>query len=87
MSRFQINGRIPFYYWFFAGILVGVLIGWMFSGFINMLFRMLLFGGVIVVIGLAIYLWGKVSRTNDRPARQNDIPDGNWRTIDPSGRK
>jgi hypothetical protein len=87
MNRFQINGRFPFYYWLFAGILIGILIGWMFSGFINMLFRLLLFAGVVIVIGLAIYLWGKISRTNGPPARQNDIPDGNWRTIDPSGRK
>lgn len=85
MHRFQLNGRFPFYYWFLSGILLGILIGWVFSGFINLLFRMALFAGVVLVIGLAIYLWGRISRSNGPPARQNDIPEGNWRTIDPSG--
>ena len=87
MNRFGRNGTVPFYYWFLAGLAVGILMGWFFSGFINMIFRFALLAGVVVVIGLIIYLWQKAGRPGQKVANQNDIPDANWRTIDPSGRK
>lgn len=87
MDRIQRNINFPFYYWFIAGLLVGILMGWFFSGFINMIFRVLLFAGVVVVIGLIIYLWQKTGRSNGGATKSNDIPEANWRTIDPSGRK
>lgn len=87
MNRLRLDGKFPFYYWFLSGILLGMLIGWMFSGFINLVFRLLLFAGVVVVVGLAIYLWTRISRSSSSSTRQDDIPEGNWRTIDPAGRK
>lgn len=87
MNRSWLNGTVPFYYWFLAGLAVGILIGWFFGGFINMVFRLALFAGVMVVIGLIIYLWLKANRTGEGSTKSNDIPEANWRSIDPSGRK
>jgi hypothetical protein len=87
MNRLQRNGGFPFYYWFLAGLFCGIVIGWFFSGFINMLFRLALLVGVVVVIGLIVYLWQKSNRSSGITANQSDIPEGSWRNIDPSGRK
>lgn len=87
MNRLQRNGGFPFYYWFLIGLVTGVLVGWFFSGFINALFRVALFVGVIAIIGLIVYLWRKGNRSSGVAANQSDIPEGSWRNIDPSGRE
>jgi hypothetical protein len=87
MNRLQRNGGFPFYYWFLIGLVTGVLVGWFFSGFINALFRVALFIGVIAIIGLIVYLWRKGNRSSGVAANQSDIPEGSWRNIDPSGRE
>ena len=87
MNRLQRNGGFPFYYWFLIGLVTGVLVGWFFSGFINALLRAALFVGVIVVIGLIVYLWRKGNSSAGVAANQSDIPEGSWRNIDPSGRE
>lgn len=87
MNRLQRNEGFPFYYWFLIGLVTGVLIGWFFSGFINALFRAALFLGVIVVLGLIVYLWRKSSRPPGVAGNPSDIPEGSWRNIDPSGRE
>ncbi len=89
MDRFKSGGGLPFYYWLLAGMLIGILIGWFFSGFINMILRFTLFFGVIAVVGLVIYLWQKTKSTSSETASKpgSDIPEGSWRNIDPSGGK
>lgn len=87
MNRFQRNGSIPFYYWFLAGMASGILMGWFFGGFISWFLRVVLVVGVIAVIGLMVYLWHKTGSPSGNPAPRNDIPEGTWRTIDPSGGK
>lgn len=87
MSRIWRNGSFPFYYWFLAGLAVGMLMGWFFSGFINMILRLFLLAAVIVAIGLVVYLWQGAGRPGEKSAKPSDIPEANWRTIDPAGRK
>jgi len=87
MNRFQRDGGLPFYYWFLAGLFVGVITGWFFHGTINFIFRMVLLFGVIVVIGLIVYLWQRRPRSGSKNSGTTDIPEGTWRNIDPSGRK
>ncbi|HET9660265.1 MAG TPA: hypothetical protein VFP05_08035 [Thermomicrobiales bacterium] len=87
MNRLQRNGGFPFYYWFFAGLFVGILTGWFFHGTINFIFRLVLLVGVIAVIGLIIYLWQRGPRSDSTGTGASDIPEGTWRNIDPSGRK
>lgn len=88
MNKFKSGGGLPFYYWLIAGLLIGILIGWFFSGFINMILRFGLLLGVFVVIALVIYLWQKTKSSSGITANPgSDIPEGNWRNIDPSGGK
>jgi Na+/H+-dicarboxylate symporter len=54
MNRLQRDGGLPFYYWFLAGLLIGIITGWFFHGTINFIFRMLLLVGVIIFIGLIV---------------------------------
>ncbi len=86
MGKFKSGGGIPFYYWFLSGLVLGLLMGWFFHGTINMILRMLLLVGVIAVFVLGVYLWQKSSNSNTSSGA-SDIPEGNWRDIDPSGRK
>ena len=87
MDKFKSGGGIPFYYWFLSGLVLGLLMGWFFHGTINMILRMLLLVGVIAVIVLGVYLWQKSSGSNRSSGVVSDIPEANWRDIDPSGRK
>jgi hypothetical protein len=87
MNRVQRNGGFPFYYWFLAGLFVGIIAGWFFHGTINFILRMALLAGVIVVIGLIVYLWQRGPRMGSKRTTSNDIPEGAWRNIDPSGRE
>ena len=87
MNPIKREGGIPFYYWFLAGLFLGLLMGWFFHGTINFILRMTLFLGVVIVIGLIIYLWQKSKSSSGIRAGQSDIPEGSWRNIDPSGRK
>jgi hypothetical protein len=87
MNRFQRDGGLPFYYWFLAGLLIGIVTGWFFHGTINFIFRMVMLVGVVIVIGLIIYLWQKGKNPGAKASASSDIPEGNWRNIDPSGRK
>jgi len=87
MNRFRTEGGLPFYYWFLAGLLIGIITGWFFHGTINFIFRMVMLVGVVIVIGLIIYLWQKGTRSNAKSSVSSDIPEGSWRNIDPSGRK
>jgi hypothetical protein len=43
--------------------------------------------GVVIIIGLIIYLWQKGTRSGGKSSVSSDIPEGSWRNIDPSGRK
>jgi len=84
----QKGGGFPFYYWLFGGLLGGILIGWFFHGFINLILRVGLLIGVIVVVILGVYLWQKATASRGGSASvKSDIPEGNWRDIDPSGRR
>lgn len=87
METFKRGGGVPFYYWLIGGLLAGLLIGWFFHGVITMALRMALIAGVIAVIALAVYLWRKASSSNSNSGSAQDIPEGSWRNIDPSGRK
>jgi hypothetical protein len=87
MNNFK-NGRgIPFYYWFLGGLVFGLVMGWFFHGTISMLLRLLLLFGVIAVVILGVYLWQKASSLGQASGGASDIPEGNWRDIDPSSRK
>ncbi|MCO5222617.1 MAG: hypothetical protein M9947_13720 [Thermomicrobiales bacterium] len=86
MDKFKSGGGVPFYYWFLSGLVIGLLMGWFFHGTISMLLRLALLVALAGVIALGFYLWRQSS--NSGPARGvSDIPEGNWRDIDPSGRK
>ncbi len=87
MNRFRRNGELPFYYWFLAGLFIGIITGWFFHGTINFIFRMVMLAGVVIVIGLIIYLWQKGTGPGGKTPASSDIPEGSWRNIDPSGRK
>jgi hypothetical protein len=85
MNNFKSGGGIPFYYWFLGGLVIGLIMGWFFHGTINMILRMALLLGVVAVVVLGVYLWQKAS-SNRSSGIKSDIPEGNWRDIDPSGR-
>ena len=87
MDQIKSGGGVPFYYWLFGGLVGGVLIGWFFHGVITMALRMALLIGVLAVIVLGVYLWRKATSSNSGVKANQDIPEGNWRNIDPSGRK
>lgn len=87
MNNVKNGGGFPFYYWFLSGLAVGLLMGWFFHGTINMILRMALLFGVVAVIILGVYLWRKTTNSSDSNAFKSDIPEGNWRDIDPSGNK
>ena len=86
MDKFKSRGGVPFYYWLFGGLIAGVMIGWFFHGVITMALRLALIIGVMAVIVLGVYLWRKANASGSDSSGQ-DIPEGNWRNIDPSGRK
>ena len=86
MDKFKSGGGVPFYYWLFGGLIAGVMIGWFFHGVITMALRLALIIGVIAVIVLGVYLWRKANAPRGDSTGQ-DIPEGSWRNIDPSGRK
>lgn len=86
MNNIKSGGGIPFYYWFLSGLAMGLLMGWFFHGAISMLLRLSLLFGVIAVVILGVLLWQKASSTNRSSGAASDIPEGNWRDIDPSGR-
>ena len=54
-------------YGFLAGIVVGVLMGWMFAGFVGALFRVALFAMAVVPVVLLYIAWRKVIRPWLRP--------------------
>ena len=81
---FAVLAGVAFWYGLFG---TGLLMGWFFHGTINMILRMLLLVGVIAVIVLGVYLWQKSSGSNSSSGVVSDIPEANWRDIDPSGRK
>jgi predicted lipid-binding transport protein (Tim44 family) len=85
MNNIKNGGGIPFYYWFLSGLALGLLMGWFFHGTISMILRLALLIGVIAVVVLGVYLWQKAS-SNRSNNIASDIPEGNWRDIDPSGR-
>jgi hypothetical protein len=87
MDQFKSGGGIPFYYWLFGGLVAGIMIGWFFHGVITMALRLALIIGVIAVIVLCVYLWRKATAPSSRGSSGQDIPEGSWRNIDPSGRK
>jgi hypothetical protein len=87
MDGFKRGGGVPFYYWLLGGLISGIMIGWFFHGVITMALRLALILGVIAVIVLGVYLWRKATSSSNRAAADQDIPEGNWRNIDPSGRK
>ena len=86
MNRIKENDPrgLPFYYWLIGGLVAGIFIGWFFHGFINMLLRIALVGGLVIVGVLIVYLWRK--STSPSRSRESDIPEGAWRDIDASGR-
>ncbi len=86
MNNFKNSGTIPFYYWFLSGLAFGLVMGWFFHGTISMLLRLSLLFGVIAVVILGVILWQKASSANRSSGVVSDIPEGNWRDIDPSGR-
>lgn len=86
MDRLKNGGGIPFYYWLFGGLAIGLTMGWFFHGTISMILRMLLLFGVIAVFILGVYLWQKTKSTGSSKTSASDIPEGNWRDVDPSGR-
>lgn len=87
MNTFKSGGGIPFYYWFGSGLVLGLLMGWFFHGTINMILRLALLFGVVAVVVLGVYLWQKTSSSSRSSGVTSDIPEGNWRDIDPTGRK
>ena len=55
------GGRIQWgSYGFIAGVVVGVLMGWMFAGFIGALFRVAIFAAVLIPVVLLYLVWRKV---------------------------
>lgn len=89
MDKFKSGGGLPFYYWLIGGLVAGLFIGWFFHGVITMALRLALLVGVIAVIALGFYLWRKTTSSSSAASSstQQDIPEGNWRNIDPSGGK
>lgn len=87
MDRFKSGGGVPFYYWLFGGLVGGILIGWFFHGVITMALRMALLLGIVAVVVLAFYLWRKATSSKSGITANQDIPEGSWKNIDPSGRK
>jgi hypothetical protein len=87
MNNMKNGGGVPFYYWFLGGLGIGLVMGWFFHGTISMILRMALLLGVIAVAVLGVYLWQKASSSKSSSGITSDIPEGNWRDIDPSGRK
>jgi hypothetical protein len=57
-------------YGFFAGVVVGVLIGWMFAGFIGALFRVAIVAAAVVPLVLLYILWRKVISPWLRPPQE-----------------
>ncbi|CAN5583189.1 hypothetical protein BH23CHL5_BH23CHL5_21570 [soil metagenome] len=72
-------------YVFLAGLVVGVIIGWMFQGFIGMLVRLALLALVVGAVVLAVNLWRKSNAPKRSP--YDDIPEADWRDMDSSRRR
>ena len=61
-----------------AGLFMGVLIGWMFHGFVSVLVRLGLLLVVVIPVCLAIYFWFKVDRANRAARQDSGIREAEW---------
>jgi hypothetical protein len=87
MDRFQKRATtgFPFYYWFIAGLIVGVVLGWSFHGVVTWIFRGLVIAGLVVVIYLFYKYWRRGQSAGKSSAE--DIPEASWRDIDSTRRR
>jgi F0F1-type ATP synthase assembly protein I len=72
-------------YVFIAGLVVGILLGWMFQGIIGTLVRFALLALLIAGILYFLNIW---RRSNNRPSTPfDDIPEADWRDLDSRRRR
>ena len=69
---------------FLAGIVVGILLGWVFGGLVSILIRL---GFVALLVVAAIYLYGRWKDSKRPPDRGDGVWDADWRDLDPRRRR
>lgn len=72
-------------YVFLAGLVVGVILGWVFQGIIGTLVRFALLALLIAGILFLINVWRKSKRPETSPF--DDIPEADWRDLDSRRRR
>jgi predicted lipid-binding transport protein (Tim44 family) len=72
-------------YYFMAGLLLGLVLGWMFHGVIGLAIRLLVLVVVVAVLYFVYTLWRRTQPPRSAP--YDDIPDANWRELDPTRRR
>jgi F0F1-type ATP synthase assembly protein I len=75
----------PIVYSFIAGLLVGMLLGWFYHGFVGLLIRILVLIPLLIVVVAAVMFWRGTSRQRARMNQSHDI-ETTWRDVDQRGR-
>jgi F0F1-type ATP synthase assembly protein I len=70
-------------YGFGAGLFCGLILGWMFHGFVGTLVRLLIVAIILGPFVAALIFWIKV--TNRNRTDQPTIQDADWRDLNPRG--
>jgi F0F1-type ATP synthase assembly protein I len=78
MERFRFAA-----YGFAAGVFVGLILGWMFHGFVGILVRLLIVAVILGPFIAALVFWFKVSNRNR--VDRSPIQDAEWRDINSRG--
>jgi hypothetical protein len=66
-------------YVFLAGLLIGMVLGWVFQGVVGLLVRLAL---LIVLLAAAVYLYNFWRKMRDPDSRDRDgIPEADWRDL------
>ena len=72
-------------YVFIAGVVVGVILGWMFQGIIGMLVRFALLALLVVGVLFILNMWRKSKSAQSTSF--DDIPEADWRDLDSRRRR
>jgi F0F1-type ATP synthase assembly protein I len=74
----------PVVYSFIAGLLVGMLIGWFYHGFVGLLIRILVLIPLLILVVAAVMFWRGTTRQREHLTRSRDI-EARWREGDRPG--
>ncbi|MBX3070289.1 MAG: hypothetical protein KF883_07350 [Thermomicrobiales bacterium] len=72
----QTSSGWPRLYIYLAGVITGIVLGWVFQGIIGTLIRL---GMIVLVIAAALYIYNWWSKSK-RPGPP-DIPEADWRDL------